>query len=215
MDESSTSDANVRVAATVTATQAEGPGRRFALWVQGCAIRCDGCFNPHMWSSTGGRSASVDELLGEITSADVEGVTFLGGEPFEQARPLSLLARAVQQTGLSVMTFTGREYRHLTDANAPLGAAELVAATDLLVSGPYMASKPDLIRPWVGSTNQEFHFLTGRYRHLRDVLAALPDRVEVRVATDGRVSVNGWAGVAQLDDLLADLGTSIGRGRVR
>jgi len=212
---SSTSEASIRVAATVAETDAEGPGRRFALWVQGCGIRCDGCFNPQMWSTAGGRGVAVDELLDQIESSEVEGITLLGGEPFEQAHALSVLADAVRQTGLSVMTFTGYEYEQLTRARGPHGATKLIAATDLLVTGPYLASKPDLKRPWVGSTNQEFHFLTDRYRHLADHLEELPDRVEVRVAADGGVTVNGWAAVSQLDDLLAELGTPVRRGRVR
>ena len=215
MDESSTSDAFIRVATVVPETEAEGPGQRFAIWVQGCAIRCDGCFNPHMWSATGGDVVAVHDLLTQIESVDVEGVTFLGGEPFEQARVLSCLAEAVRRLGLSVMTFTGHDYGHVTGPNAPDAAHELIAATDLLVSGPYIAAAPDLQRPWVGSTNQEFHFLTDRYSHIRDQLAQLPDRIEVRIEADGGVSVNGWAGVAQLDELLADLGASVGRGRVR
>lgn len=214
MDESSISEA-VRVASIVRKTEAEGPGRRFALWVQGCTIRCDGCFNPHMWSANGGRTTAVDELLEQIASADVEGITVLGGEPFEQAGALGHLAAAVRELGLSVMTFTGYEYEHLAGPDAPAGAKDLLADTDLLVTGPYLAEAPDRVRPWVGSTNQRFHFLTPRYSHLRDQLAQLPDRVEVRVAANGEVSVNGWAGVAELDELLSGLRAPLGRGRVR
>jgi organic radical activating enzyme len=37
----------------------------------------------------------------------VEGVTFLGGEPFEQAAAAAELAEVTRARGLSVMTFTG------------------------------------------------------------------------------------------------------------
>lgn len=215
MDESSTSDCTVRVAAIVPETDAEGPGRRFALWVQGCAIRCDGCFNPHLWGQAGGRAVSVDDLLAQVSVADVEGVTILGGEPFEQARPLGRLGAEVQRLGLSVMTFTGHEHEHLIGPNAPDGADRLLAHTDLLVDGRYVADQPDQVRPWVGSTNQRFHFLTDHYRHIANELHELPDRVEVRIARDGEISVNGWAGVAQLDNLLAGISAPLGRGQVR
>ena len=95
-------------------------------------------------------------------------------------------------------------YRELNGAGAPDGAAELLSATDLLVSGPYLSGQPDLRRPWVGSTNQEFHFLTDRLRHVEAGLADLPDRIEVRVTASGEVTVNGWADLDQLDTLLAD-----------
>ncbi|HMS75247.1 4Fe-4S single cluster domain-containing protein [Gordonia sp. (in: high G+C Gram-positive bacteria)] len=191
--------------AVVDDTVAEGPGRRFAVWVQGCSIRCPGCFNPHLWGPHGGTDIDAGELAARALAVPgIDGVTLLGGEPFEQARPLARFASLVAAQGLSVMTFSGFTYRELTAAGAPDGAAELLCATDLLVSGPYLADRPDIGRPWVGSTNQEFHFLTDRLRHVEAELTALPDRIEVRVAASGEVTVNGWAATDQLDALLAD-----------
>src|ERR1700742_2412983 len=96
----------VNVALIVPETEAEGPGRRFALWVQGCAIRCPGCCNPEMFDPRRGTEMSVAEVLAQIP-AGVEGVTFLGGEPFEQAEALAELAREVKARGLTVMVFSG------------------------------------------------------------------------------------------------------------
>ena len=42
------SELRLRVAQIVPFTEAEGPGRRFALWFQGCPLRCPGCCNPEM-----------------------------------------------------------------------------------------------------------------------------------------------------------------------
>ena len=44
------------VAQIVPCTEAEGPGRRFALWFQGCPLRCPGCCNPEMLPFTGGHA---------------------------------------------------------------------------------------------------------------------------------------------------------------
>jgi anaerobic ribonucleoside-triphosphate reductase activating protein len=148
-------------------------------------------------------------------AAQVEGVTLLGGEPFDQASAFASFACAVRAAGLSVMTFTGHRLEDLIGPHAPEGAESLLAATDLLVDGPYVAEQMDLARPWVGSRNQRFHFLTDRYKHLETELADLVDRVEIRVAADGQVKVNGWATVAMLDDLLAGETPAIGRGQVR
>lgn len=195
-------------------TVAEGPGKRFGIWVQGCSIRCDGCFNPHFWSPAGGRLLSVSELVGRAVSADVEGVTLLGGEPFDQAAEVAELSREVRSAGLSVMTFTGYVREDL-ESRGDAATIALLAATDLLVDGPYRADDRDLVRPWVGSTNQRFHFLSDRYKHLEFELSVLPDRLEVRVSRDGTVEVNGWATVDQLDALLEDQVPAIKRGRVR
>src|SRR5678815_3097266 len=86
----------LRVATFVDDTEAEGPGRRFALWVQGCAIRCAGCCNPEMFAHERGTPMTIADVLARLAAAPgVDGVTLLGGEPFEQAGELAELARTV------------------------------------------------------------------------------------------------------------------------
>jgi anaerobic ribonucleoside-triphosphate reductase activating protein len=101
------------------------------------------------------------------------------------------------------MTFTGHTLAELREQNRE-GWAELLAVTDLLLNGRYDADLPDLHRPWVGSTNQQFHFLTDRYRSLAMGLDSVPDRLEVRIRADGTVFVNGQAGDHELNALLED-----------
>lgn len=135
---------------------------------------------------------------------DVEGLTLLGGEPFEQAEPLAELARLVQGRRQTVMTFTGYELDELRSAASP-AVIGLLNHTDLLVDGRFEVDRPDTTRPWVGSTNQRFHALTARYADLVDRLTSLPDRLEIRIAPDGRVDVNGWADTASLEILFDGL----------
>jgi anaerobic ribonucleoside-triphosphate reductase activating protein len=181
------------------------------VWVQGCTLRCFGCFNPHLWSDRRGQpwpSATLAaHLIEQATENDAEGITLLGGEPFEQAAPLASVAETARSAGLSVMTFTGYLFDDLqtwSDEREDIGA--LLAATDLLVDGPFQSSLIDRDRPWVGSTNQAFHALTDRYRVLVNELDSNPDRLEIRVDSDGTVSVNGWADDDTLDALLHNLG---------
>jgi anaerobic ribonucleoside-triphosphate reductase activating protein len=203
----------LRLARLVPVTEVEGPGRRACLWVQGCSIRCPGCFNPHLWGVAGGRLATVDELTDQVLEVDgIEGITLLGGEPFDQAAPLAELGRRVRGHGLSVMTFTGFRLEQLLDGGRG-DHLELLAATDLLVDGPFVKDLPDRRRPWVGSTNQRFHFLTSRYRHLEPELAAIPDRLELRLGRDGSVWINGMASTATLAGLRRDLGLRPATGR--
>ena len=54
------------IAQIVPSTEAEGPGRRFALWVQGCPLRCPGCCNPEMLPFAGGRQSSLADVLEQI-----------------------------------------------------------------------------------------------------------------------------------------------------
>jgi anaerobic ribonucleoside-triphosphate reductase activating protein len=138
---------------------------------------------------------SVEDVWNRIDFAaehcDIEGVTFLGGEPFLQARGLSELARLSRQRGLTVMVFTGYCIEGLRADPLP-GAAELLEHTDLLVDGPYVASLADEERNWAGSSNQRFHFLTDRYRPGVEWDHAWANGLEVRVGLDGSIRGNGW-----------------------
>src|SRR5207248_7243033 len=88
---------NLQLAHKISDTEAEGPGRRFALWVQGCTLRCEGCCNPELFSSRGGAATDVAQLAEEIArTPGIEGISVLGGEPFEQPAPLVELCRAVR-----------------------------------------------------------------------------------------------------------------------
>src|SRR5436190_19321316 len=134
------------VAQSVAHTAAEGPGWRYALWFQGCPLRCPGCCNPEMLPFTGGTPRPVCDILAEIAAADVEGVTLLGGEPFAHAEGAAALARGTQALGKTVMVFSGYT---LAELRASTDAAALLAHTDILVDGPYDRDRPDTLRRWV------------------------------------------------------------------
>src|SRR5215470_17922358 len=99
-------DNTTSVAHWVACTEAEGPGKRFALWFQGCPLRCPGCCNPEMLSFDGGREMPIAQLAELILDAarreGVEGITLLGGEPLAHAAAGAALARLVREQGLSV-----------------------------------------------------------------------------------------------------------------
>ncbi len=191
----------LRIHRFVPFTRAEGPGERACLWVQGCPIRCAGCAVPWTWDPDGGEWMDVGALAERILDGpSVEGVTFLGGEPFAQAAALAELGGILRDAGLSVLTFSGYTLERIRRANRADWDA-LLDVTDLLIDGPYVRERLDLSRPGVGSGNQRYHFLTERYRHLQPALTSLPQRLEVRVHPDGRLEVNGMitdAGLAQL-----------------
>jgi anaerobic ribonucleoside-triphosphate reductase activating protein len=186
----------LRVATIVDDTEAEGPGRRWALWVQGCPIRCPGCCNPEMFADDLGQLRSITDLsasLDAARTAGVEGVSILGGEPFAQAAGCAEVARAAKERGLTVMVYTGYildELRARRDAD--VGA--LIAATDLLVDGRYERDQPEppppLGRRWIGSTNQVMHYLTDAYR-ADDPRMHAANTVEIHWR-EGKLVVNGW-----------------------
>jgi len=204
-------DLNLQLGSIRERTCAEGPGERFAIWVQGCSLRCRGCFNPHFWNPRFGMTTSAEQMVRQILDAverfpDLEGITFLGGEPFEQSAPLAWVARKVKTHGLSVMTFTGYTIEELCDqthAEFEL-RKEFLQFTDLLVDGRYEAPNIDSQRPWVGSTNQRFHFLTERYTP-EIIFKQTTDRIEITLSPRGTATVNGWATSDAVEKLLENL----------
>jgi anaerobic ribonucleoside-triphosphate reductase activating protein len=183
----------VQVAQIVTVTEAEGPGRRFALWLQGCPLRCPGCCNPEMLPFAGGRTMDLDEVLRAVDLAAVEegieGITLLGGEPMAQADSAAPLARLVQARGLSVMVFSGFTLEELRESRDS-AVHELLAHTDILVDGPYRRDLPENRRRWIGSANQRVFFLSSRYR-ADDPRWMLPNTLEIRLS-GLELKINGF-----------------------
>lgn len=175
-------------------TTAEGPGKRACVWVQGCPIHCKGCGVPWTWNPKHGTPTTVDAIWEKIENSieryNIEGITFLGGEPFEQAESLAALGQRAQKVGLSIMTFSGFYKEELEAMEKPFWR-ELYDVTDLFIDGPFEYDKLDKERPWVGSTNQRFHFLTDRYKHLQNKLTTIPDKLEIYINENGMIEANG------------------------
>ena len=192
----SETDPTAHVAQIVPATEAEGPGRRLAVWFQGCPLRCPGCCNPEIHPvrrrrASGGSPTSSPTSSGRRDEFGVEGITLLGGEPFAHAAAAAALATAARQRGLTVMVFSGYTLEEIRGAARPGRRPTCSAHTDILVDGPYVRDQPDAERRWVGSTNQRIHFLTDRYR-ADDPCWRQPNTLEIRVGPDGDVTVNGF-----------------------
>jgi anaerobic ribonucleoside-triphosphate reductase activating protein len=181
----------LQIAQIVPCTEAEGPGKRFAIWFQGCPLRCPGCCNPEFLPFKGGEAWELNGLLDAIEKAKplgIEGITLLGGEPFAHAKSAATLACEVQKRGLTVMIFSGYTIEQIHQIPEPAG--ELLRNADILVDGPYVREQPDTSRRWIGSTNQRIHFLTDRYR-ADDPCWRQKNTLEIRLDATG-LSVNGF-----------------------
>src|ERR1039458_228736 len=84
--------------ALIPASRANGPGLRSVVFFQGCEIRCVGCWNPQTHAFHG-PEATVDDVLKQILRArqehSLEGITFSGGEPMQQADGLLQLIQVL------------------------------------------------------------------------------------------------------------------------
>jgi len=154
---------NFNIACINRCTEAEGPGKRLAIWFQGCDIRCNGCCNPQLFEFEPANILSLENVLEIIADAkehfDIEGVTFLGGEPTLQ-QGLSQLSMEIKKMGLGVILLTGKQVEELSE--------DLVSAADLIIDGGFDSNKPDNERNLIGSTNQRLIYITERYKPFED-----------------------------------------------
>lgn len=184
---------SLRIAHRIAISEAEGPGRRFALWVQGCSLNCPGCCNPELFDATGGDRLPVDTLAAELAAAardhGVVGLTVVGGEPLEQLPGVAALAAAARPRGLGVLVFTGYTWEEA--AELP-GFAELRANVDTFVCGRFDPRRREPLRggrAFIGSTNQTLHHLSDRYAAAE--LWRRPAAMELRIRPTGEVEASG------------------------
>ena len=143
---------------------ADGEGVRVTLFCSGCTNRCEGCFQPETWDFCYGKEytkETEDQLIQMLTNPNIQGLTLLGGEPFEPSnqRTLITLLRRVKQElpAKDVWAYTGfvyeqdllegqRKHTEVTD--------EMLSYIDVLVDGPFVIDEKDISLYFRGSTNQ-------------------------------------------------------------
>ena len=146
----------IRVCGIEPESIVDGPGFRYVLFVQGCPHHCKGCHNPESWDPNGGYDMTVRDILDEIKAKpNIKGVTFSGGEPFEQARPLVDLARYLKGMRYSLMSYSGYTLEELeAKAESDSAVGELLGMIDILVDGRYEEKLRNLTLVYCGSENQ-------------------------------------------------------------
>ena len=73
---------------------ANGEGVRVSLFVSGCTHHCRNCFNEEAWDFRFGRpftGETQQEILKALEPGYINGLTLLGGEPFEPENQRALL----------------------------------------------------------------------------------------------------------------------------
>ena len=147
-----------------------GTGVRTAVFVSGCNLHCKGCFNSGAWSFDAGHELSLElikKILDSIEPEYISGLSILGGEPLDlknQPGVAYLIEEFRERFGNSktIWLWTGYEYD-----NIPLGEDTLYIITnvDVIVDGPFIASKKDLNLPYRGSSNQRIIDAKKSYRN--------------------------------------------------
>jgi anaerobic ribonucleoside-triphosphate reductase activating protein len=164
-----------------------GPNCRFVIWVQGCSIRCKGCWNAEMWDFEDKTTLSILDLLRKIENEkdSIDGITLLGGEPLDQFTEVAELLVECRKLGLSTMLFTGYEMTEI----AKKQMTSIIDNLDILITGRYDKTKRTMNHQWIGSTNQEIHFLTDRYTNYK---IENNNYTEITIYADGSSTILGF-----------------------
>jgi anaerobic ribonucleoside-triphosphate reductase activating protein len=179
-----------------------GPGERAVVWFQGCDLHCRGCFNLASHPFDRDRDKPAEEVAEWILSCHaIEGVTFSGGEPFQQAGDLRRLCEYIKlrRPDFSVGVFSGYTRQELVrgrwhwkapgeDAWIKGDPALFMAIKQFLDFGVFGRFRQTMAcndQPLCGSRNQEVVFFTNRYSP-DDVM---PQGFEVTISVDGKGAV--------------------------
>jgi anaerobic ribonucleoside-triphosphate reductase activating protein len=186
--------------AIIARSRVNGPGTRAIVYVQGCNLECSGCWNPatHPFA---GPNRSIESVASEVLlNRDLDGVTFSGGEPMQQASELLALVRCLKGTrsDLSVGLYSGYTERELEsgaywtrdsiDQQARSEVwVDLRSLIDFGVLGRFVAARPSRL-PLRTSANQTLRLFGARYRE-SDFDS---QECEVQIAPEGFVQITGF-----------------------
>ncbi len=169
--------------AILTADSANGVGIRLSLFVSGCTNKCKNCFQPETWDFEYGKlftKETQDYIIGEVSKSYYDGLTILGGEPFEpenQMEIVKLIRRMKKEcknktiwmyTGFSYddeLCVGGRKHTDVTD--------EILDNIDILVDGRFVEELKSLNLNFRGSSNQRIIDMKETRKAKRIVLSEL------------------------------------------
>ena len=144
---------------------ANGIGVRVTLFVSGCTNHCPDCFQPQTWDFHYGKPFTDDtraEIFAELDKPYINGLTVLGGEPFEPENQRELLPFVRNFKALypakTVWCYSGYTWEQLTGKEPSPARCEvtdeLLALLDVLVDGRFVQAEHDISLRFRGSRNQ-------------------------------------------------------------
>ena len=144
----------LRIAGELSASIEDGPGYRYVLFVQGCHFNCKGCHNPESHPFSGGYFMSPDDIVKKVCADPLlDGMTFSGGEPFEQASVLAELAQKINGKGMNVVCYSGYTFEEIV-SSGDRAKLDLLSRCWLLIDGKYVEELRSWQHEFRGSSNQ-------------------------------------------------------------
>ncbi|QQK07344.1 anaerobic ribonucleoside-triphosphate reductase activating protein [Miniphocaeibacter halophilus] len=134
---------------------ANGPGVRTTIFVTGCTLGCKNCFNKEYQDFNYGNiwtREQTNEIVKYLKSDIIEGMTILGGEPFDNSEDLvKIVSDIKKETKKNIWIFSGYVFEKLIKDKKNI---ELLKLCDVLVDGPFVEELKNLRLKFRGSENQ-------------------------------------------------------------
>lgn len=146
----------IRLAGIIYESLSNGPGLRRVLFAQICKHNCKGCFNPETHSEDGGQLMDMEKIIDDINSNSMlRGVTFSGGDPWEQADKFAYIAKIITKPNFNIWCYTGYTFEYILENRyKKTGWNDLLTSIDVLVDGEFVEEKKDCRLKYRGSSNQ-------------------------------------------------------------
>ncbi len=145
----------IRLASNIeTDSIVNGVGLRTVIWTQGCKHNCEGCHNPQTHDFLGGFEVETEDVIKILSTLKLQkGITFSGGEPFEQASACFEIANAAHKMNFDVWSYTGYKFEDILKANRA-DWNKFIREIDVIVDGKFLINEKDLSLQFRGSKNQ-------------------------------------------------------------
>ncbi len=140
------------ISGLVSSSIVDGPGIRFAVYMQGCNHKCKGCHNINTWSTKENELIEIDDIIKTINAeALLKNVTISGGDPLLQYKATIDLAKKLKEENFNIWLYTGYTLNQILE-NEDMKI--ILKYIDVLVDGKFDEAKKDLNLKFKGSTNQ-------------------------------------------------------------
>lgn len=146
---------NIKVAGFLDNSLVNGEGIRSVLFVSGCNHHCSGCHNEVMQDFNYGETVDTKEILDRIKNnmPIIKGVTFSGGEPFEQPKALVELTQKIKELNLDIWCYTGYTFENIKESKDE-DKLNLLKNIQVLIDGKFESHLVDNSPKYAGSSNQ-------------------------------------------------------------
>jgi len=179
----------MRIGHWTISNESYGPGKRLVIWTQGCDLHCPGCWNQDLWNHEEGQTYTKDNISTLYKNEHIEGVTVLGGEPFDNKdQDILNILRKFKEDKLNVILFTGYEMDEvMQDPNK----TSVLSLVDVIITGRYDQKVRTVGDTWfgIGSSNQSLIYTSDV---LKDWKPKLDNEVAIEIGQDGSITQTGY-----------------------